>query len=187
MRAVIVIAILGLSAVAHAQPGLVTPTRVGYTPKRDVPAYKDPDTAMWLAIGGSAVGIGGIYLGAQMRDGDTPIMLVGALISLVGPSAGDWWVRGGARFSAGFGARLAGFAVMGVGFGHALDKACSADCDAPIRDRQSDTLIGIGAAIVGVGMLYDIVFAGPTAERHNSRLQLTPTIAANGVAVSGRF
>jgi hypothetical protein len=189
MRAVIIVVLVGLSSIATAQPSLVTPTPVGYTPRRDVPEYKNPDTAMWLAIGGSVVGLGGIYLGSQMRDGDTPIMLVGGLISLVGPSAGDWWVRGGARFSLGFGARLAGFAVMGLGFGHALDKACSSDdeCAAPIRDRQSDGLITAGAVIVGAGMLYDIVFAGPTAERHNERFQLTPAIVGNGVGVAGRF
>ena len=190
MRAAVIVAVLvATTSIAAAQPSLVAPVQVGYKPKRDAPEYKDPDTAMWLAIGGSVVGIGGIYLGSRMRDGDTPIMLVGGLVSLVGPSAGDWWVRGGARFSLGFGARLAGFAIMGVGFGHALDKACSADdeCDAPIRDRQSDGLIGIGAAVVGLGMLYDVVFAGPTAERHNERLRLTPTIAANGVGVAGRF
>jgi hypothetical protein len=199
MRAVLVLGLtLALSHSATAQPALTAPTAP--TPAFDYrearsPEYKDPNRAMWLSLGASAVGIGGMYLGYKMQDnGDTPIMMVGALVAVFGPSSGQWWVEGTPTFTPGFGIRLAGAAIAGLGLARAVDQSCNDNvCDAPLENQQSNALLGIGAATVLGGMIYDIATAGNTARRHNAQLQLSPQVVttahgnAPGLGISGRF
>ena len=148
-----------------------------------------------LSLGASVAGAGIVALGMWMRDGgDTPIMTIGALVSIFGPSAGEWWVEGRAGFTTGFGIRLGGVAVAALAFARAVDQNCDqSNCAAPLSNRQSDSTLAIGAAIVAAGMIYDIATAGGTAERHNSRFHLAPTAmvtpsgTAGGFALPGRF
>jgi len=202
MRAVLVLGLtLTLSHSATAQPSLTpatppSPARTPYDFREPTPPeYKDPNRATWLSLGASAVGIGGMYLGYKMQDnGDTPIMMVGALVAVFGPSSGDWWVNGSPRFTPGFGIRLAGVAIAGLGFARAIDQSCNDSvCDAPLENEQSNALIGIGAATVVAGMIYDIATAGRTAEHHNARFRVSPQVVttaggtAPGLGISGHF
>ncbi len=209
MRAVLVPAVLlALSHPATAQPSL-TPVASpppafgsagehvpsGYQTQEKPAEYKNPNTATLLALGASAVGVGGIALGYQMRDGgDTPIMMLGALVVVFGPSSGDWWASGGARFTPGLALRLAGASIMGLGLARAVDQSCIGDtCQVPLEDTQSNALLGIGAATVIGGMIYDIATAGRTAERHNASLRLAPQLVTTprgtgaGFGISGAF
>ncbi len=202
MRAVLVIPLLlALSHSASAQPSLTPSLTPSAAPpafdyrKPEVAEYKDPNTAMALSLGASAVGVGGMYLGYKMHDGgDTPVMMLGALVAVFGPSSGDWWVNGSPRFGMGFGIRLAGAAIAGLGLARAVDQSCQDNvCDAPLENPQSNALIGIGAGIVVGGMIYDIATAGRTAERHNANLHVAPQLVntasgtAPGLGISGHF
>ena len=201
MRAVLAISILGLShSVAHAQPALTPPIEVT-EPSLDfrihrpaAPEYKNPNTAMMLSIGASVVGLGGVYLGSTMHGGDTPMMMLGGLVAVIGPSMGDWYVTGTPRLTPGFGIRIAGATIMGLGLARAIDTACMDNvCEAPLENRQSNFLIGIGAATIAAGMIYDFATVGRTAERHNASLHLSPQIVstshgtAPGFGVAGSF
>jgi len=199
MRATLVLSILVLlSSSVAAQPALTpleaTPAFDYRTPTKS-DEYKDPTTATMLAIGGGAVGIGGIYLGYKMREGgDTPVMMLGGLVAVLGPSMGDWWASSSARITPGLGIRIAGAAIIGLGFARSVDSACVDNvCEAPLQNPHSDALLGIGAVTVLGGMIYDIATAGRTAERHNSSLRMSPQVvqstsgAAPGFGVSGRF
>src|ERR1700675_2496507 len=97
MRAALIsLVIVAVAGTAHAQPALTPATPIVFDyQKPKPPEYSDPTTATLLAIGGSVVGIAGIYLGAKMTPGgDTPIMMMGGLVAVFGPSAGDWFATG---------------------------------------------------------------------------------------------
>jgi hypothetical protein len=195
MRAAVVLLVFALGGVAYAQPALTEPQPIVFDHlKPAVPEYKNPATATGLAIGGSLVGLGTIYLGAHMGNGDTPIMMIGGLISVFGPSMGDWWASSSARFTPGFGIRVAGAAIAGLGFARAIDTNCSGGtCDAPLENKQSNLLIGIGGVTVLGGMVLDIATAGKTARKHNSHLNIGPQLVKSasgtlpGLGVDGRF
>lgn len=201
MRAVLTSAIVVTwCGVAAAQPSLTEPSVAPATSpaldftKPKPPEYKNPATATWLSIGASAVGAGGILLGSQMHDGDTPIMIIGGLISVFGPSVGDWWANDSARITGPLGVRIIGATIAGIGLGRAVDQGCDDNvCDAPLQNRHSDTLIGLGVATIAVGTIWDIAVAGRHAERHNARFGLTPTTITTargttpGIGLSGRF
>ena len=182
MRAVVLI--LLVSSVAEAQPSLTEPQPIVMEHQKPrPPEYKRPATATALAIGGSLVGLGTVYLGHQMGNGDKPIMVLGGLISVVGPSSGDWWASSTARFTPGFGVRLAGAAIAGVGLAR----------NTSLADNHSLTLIGVGGVTVLAGMALDVGMAGPTAHEHNARFHLGPQIVrtttgnAPGLGVGGQF
>jgi len=197
MRAVLIVAIVFAAVhTAGAQPALTPPQPLVFDYlKPKPPEYKDPTTATALAIGGSAVGIAGVVLGAKMTDGgDTPIMMMGGLLAVFAPSAGNWWATGTARLTPGFGIRVAGAAIAGLGFVRAIDESCSDHtCKPPLENSQSNALILIGAATVVGGMVYDIATAGSAARNHNESLHLTPQVMSSvsgtspGVGIAGRF
>lgn len=165
--------------------------------------YSNPATATKLSLLWSTIGVGTMLLGSKMHDGngDTPIMVLGGAVTLAMPSAGHWWADGGLRFTPGFGVRLLGMTVMGVGFGSALDRNCDGDvCNTGIHDNTSDGLVLAGAAIVLGGIVLDIATAGGEAEEHNARVAarrhrygLAPTViqtprgTSPGVGIAGAF
>jgi hypothetical protein len=185
-----VLALVAIPSLATAQPSLVEPQ---VTPVDT--AEVSPTTSTLLSVGGTAVGIATIWMGSKMHGGDTPIMELGGAFALVGPSAGQWYAHGGAYFTPGLGIRLGGAALMALGFGAALDHACQGGtCDAPIRDHNSDVLIGLGAVVAAGGMVYDIATAGSEARRVNSRrVAVDPMVMSTahgnttGVGLTGSF
>jgi hypothetical protein len=197
MRAPVIAVAIAIAApsVAVAQPSLTEPSSPYDFVKPTTPEYKSPQTATALAIGASAVGIGGMILGAKMHDGgDTPIMMLGGLVAILGPSAGHWWAEQRFELTAGFGIRLIGASIAGIGFARAIDFGCKNNvCNAPLQNPQSNAMLGIGAATVAVGMIWDIATAGRAAERANARYSVSPTVvstptgATPGLGVTGRF
>lgn len=196
MRAALIACLVALPTTALAQPSLTEPTPepFEYRTKPTPPEYKNPTTATTLALGASAVGIGTIFLGSQMHGGDTPIMMIGGLITVFGPSSGHWWAGQSAKLTPGLGIRLIGASIAGLGFARAIDTKCkTSECDVPLENGQSNTLIGIGVATVVVGMVWDIATAGRAAQRANDRYGFGPqpiTTARGttaGVGVTGRF
>jgi hypothetical protein len=163
---------------------------------RDAPDTVSPATATILSAGGAVLGVATIWMGSKMHDGDTPIMEMGAAIALIGPSAGQWYSRGNAYFTPGLGIRLGGGLIMALGFGAALDHACqNGTCEVPIRDHNSDALIGLGAAVAVAGMVFDIATAAGEARKANDRRRIAfePTVmttahgTTTGLGVSGAF
>jgi hypothetical protein len=190
-----VIALVAFPSIASAQPSVSTPVEYQVTETVDT-GQVSPSTSTLLSIGGSAIGVATIWMGSKMHGGDTPIMELGAAISLVGPSSGQWYAHGSAYFTPGLGIRLGGGLLMALGFGAAIDHAChDGMCDTPIRDHNSDTLIGLGAVVAAGGMLYDIATAGSEARKVNSRrrVAIDPLVMSTasghttGVGLSGSF
>lgn len=149
----------------------------------DEPAYeyKSPARATALAAGGTAVGLAGVYLGAQMREGgDAPIMFMGAVATIIAPSAGAWYAEDTYRFTPGMGVRILGALVMAFGYANAVDRACESDsaCTLPIRTRESDATLGVGAALVVGGAIWDIATAGRYANEANARNAAKPIVSA---------
>jgi hypothetical protein len=192
MRSAVVAVLLLLSSTALAQPSLVDPEGRQTT----APTPAGEATATMLSAGGAVAGVALIYLGSKMHEGgDTPIMEVGGAIALIGPSSGEWYAHGRAYITPGLGIRLAGVAMMGLGFGAAIDHACNGGtCAAPIRNDTSDALVGIGAGVVVAGMVWDIATAGHEAHRANARrFAIDPLVMPTthgttaGIGMSGAF
>jgi hypothetical protein len=193
MRAAVLAVLVASTSIASAQPALTEPIAITDRSEDAV----SPTTATLLSLGGSVVGVATIWMGSKMHGGDTPIMETGAAIALIAPSSGQWYSRGTAYFTPGLGMRLGGAMIMALGFGAALDNACQGGgpCDVPIRDHNSDTLIGLGAAIAVGGMIFDVATAGSEARKANRerRVSLQPTVmptahgTTTGLGLSGAF
>ena len=154
-----------------------------------------PTTCTLLSLGGAAVGVATIWMGSKMHWRRHAVMELGAAFALVGPSSGQWYARGGAlhagaqhapRRRRDHGARLR----RGL-----LDRACQGGtCEVPIRDHNSDALIGLGAAVAVGGMVFDIATAGSEARKMNRRrLAFEPAVMSTsrgtttGLGLSGAF
>ncbi|MBA3541023.1 MAG: hypothetical protein H0T79_15540, partial [Deltaproteobacteria bacterium] len=128
------LALISTTSLAAAQPGASPSSR-----DADAADYKDPNRALLMSASASALGLATLYMGSTMREGgDTPIMMVGTLLSVVGPSVGAWYVKDGFTMTPGLGIRVGGLAVMGLAFGAVIDRSCVHGCDGPLRDEQSD-------------------------------------------------
>lgn len=150
----------------------------------DQPEYeaKSAARATGLAVGGTAVGLAGLYLGSQMREGgDAPIMFLGAVATVIAPSAGAWYAEDTYRFTPGMGVRILGALVMAFGYANAVDRACESEsmCQLPIRSRESDATLGVGAALVVGGAIWDIATAGRYANEANARYAAKPIVSAS--------
>jgi hypothetical protein len=170
MRAVVVLAILGLSSSAFAQaPGITAP--LSYEPvsyPQPVVEEKSGAVAATLSLGATL----GSFALLRSNPG------LGVVGLLVGPSVGRWYNHeiGGI----GIAARVlsAGLIFDGI---TALDE--ESDCDEPCSapDHSSgERKLYLGLALWAGSTLYDFVEAGRGAERYNSRLRIAPTIVSTG-------
>ncbi len=158
------------------------------------PGSKDRGTAFWLSGGGTAVSVGLVLAGGSTHS--SMLTSVGALASLVAPSAGE--IYAGKMFTAGMGIRLAS---LGVG---AIGAAELARCSFPLVEAGGCSggagggvaLFVLGALGYWSGITYDIATAGRAVDDYNQRLRLrvTPTLIptpssgpAVGLAVGGSF
>lgn len=149
------------------------------------PHRRDPKTALALSIAGTIAGPVLIYAGDKAHS--TPTEIVGGATVLLGPSVGEWYSDRGATW--GLAARGAGMVMLAVGVGQSI---CFEDAGCPGHDPQlGKALLGLGAAALVGGTLYDILDAPDAANQFNDEhhLSITPTIehGGGGVALAGTF
>jgi hypothetical protein len=204
MRSAVTIAVtvLALAGTAAAQPALappgLTPAVPVAQPAQPAPPSHDDEvsegTALAIALGGTAVSYGMLILGAKLEDagdGGQTLATVGAVGTLIAPSAGRWYARsGGWR---GLGLRLAGVGTAALAVAVALSE-CGLFSEHSCNPAGG-VVLGVAAAGLYVGgTIDDIVMAPRDARQHNERLHqvaLVPLVRPDhrglGLAVAARF
>lgn len=188
---------------ALAQPSLTPPGRVRRQYDR-----KSEDTATWLAVAGTAIPIGLFALGARGANSDEndTLMAAGVVGLWLAPSAGHLYATGNLRSpglvirSTGALVGLVGMGVLVTGALGCFDVAAiiggpprSAPCDD--HEKEGNAILGVSAAILVGGAVYDIATASSTTRRANARRwALAPTLLRSnnqaptvGLALSGAF
>ncbi len=193
-----------LETAALAQPSLTAP------PARARRQYdrKSEDTATWLAVAGTVIPLGLFALGA--RDANTDendvLMAAGLVGFLAGPSTGHLYGTGTIG-APGFLIRSTGAltGMVGIAVGTAGVLGCvdfgpifggpprSAPCDD--HASESKTILGVGAALLVGGAIYDIATVGRATRRANvRRFAVAPTLLRSnnqsptvGLGFSGAF
>jgi hypothetical protein len=204
MRVVaVVLALLVIPAVALAQPSLTAPVEPCPYPTTDTPTI-DPDdlksesVATLLALGTTAAGFATMYAAADSKiDG---MAQVGALLVLIGPSAGHIYAgetKHAVRMSL---LRTAGVGIMMLGVVSMF--SAGSDCiDCGHSDNTGEKLLIAGGLTFAIATAYDIYDAHRAVRRSNERMtqqqrmwMLAPSAVAassGGVApalaLSGRF
>lgn len=203
LTAVIVAAGSIFETAALAQPSLTPPARVRRQYDR-----KSEDAATWLAVAGTVIPLGLFALGARGRNDqeNETLMTAGLVGFLVGPSTGH--VYGTGTIGApGFLIRSTGAltGMVGIAVGAAGVLGCSdlgaifggPPRSAPCDDHasESQTILGVGAALLVGGAIYDIATVGRATRRANARRwALAPTLLRSnnqsptvGLGFSGAF
>lgn len=170
--------IVAASTIAHADP--------------EVSDGKSESVAKGLSIGGSLVGPLLIFAAAKygdsyddpLHDAFAPMIGVGAALTILGPSLGEWYSH--KWLTRGLGTRLAGGAAVLLGAGIASDS---------LAHSEGGTVAGVliaasGVIVVAAGISYDLLDAGPAARDYNRshlRIGLAPAVGGRGLAVVGNF
>jgi hypothetical protein len=195
MRSVLVLSLLFVSSLAHAQPGMTAPIAPQQTAVQ-TSDEKDPSTAVLLSLGIPVAGA--IMLGASDSAAGK---WVGAGALYFGPSTGQWYA--GQAGGLGLGLRAIGGVSMIYGLITAInsDSECDFDDNGGCSDDgdHSGTMGGV-LVLTGAGLwvgssIYDIVLAKRAAESWNARhsVALTPGLIGTsgtrtpGLVLSGRF
>ena len=155
---------------------------------------KSRGAAFALSAGGTALSLGIMAGGLATGDGTT--FVVGALSSLITPSAGEWYA--GQGFTLGLGTRLvsAGVFVAGVAEGFKCFSLYADNSSCHNDPQLAGALLIVGAVGYGAGVVYDIATAGAAADRYNQRfhLHVAPVVSrsvgagtALGVGIQGTF
>jgi len=191
MHPTLVIVLVAVARVASADPPGMTPigTPLPAAPPPPAADDKDPNVALGLSLGGTALSIGMFVVGAKTNSDQ--LVVAGLLSSAITPSIGEWYA--GEYLTWGMGIRAAGASMAIVGFAEAF---CFDDCQGK-NQSPGEALFAIGAIGYGAGMIYDIVHAPAAAKKHNDRqrakLMVTPaayptsTGPVPGVMVGGSF
>lgn len=173
---------------------LVLIARVAAADPTEPSEIKNPDTALALSVGATAVSVGMVALGTQHgSSGD--LIAVGVLSSLVTPSLGHWYA--GDYFTTGLGIRLISAATFVGGVAEVFASSC---WDSPCNENTGGAQTGAVLAIMGMigygtGTVLDIATAPKAAREYNARhrLVVTPTLLTPpsgpvmGVGIGGRF
>lgn len=180
LAAVAALASLAVTSVAHADAGDEGP--------------KDPNTALLLSLGGTAVS-GALFLAGTRMDYEQGDHLIeaGLLSSLVTPSLGEWYA--GKPLTVGMGIR--GASALAEIYGIAEAFKCWDD-DPCSNDNGTAAVLIVGGLIgYGAGTIYDIVDAPNAARAYNrahATWQVTPTVMRTpsgdmhmGVGIGGAF
>ena len=169
---------------------LLVPTVAAAEPASD----KSGTVATELAIGVTALGMGLSGVGAARHD--HTIELAGAVVQLIGPSAGHLYADEGLHAVGMF--ALRGAALFTLLYGvtdvqRPIDiPRCSLDlpCGGTSEDHhgRGEALMAIGGTVLVVATVYDIVDAhrAVARERH---VRVAPVVAPGslGIGVSGAF
>jgi hypothetical protein len=183
---------------AFAQPSLTPPARVRRQYDR-----KSEDTATWLAIAGTVIPLGLFAFGARGNNDqeNETLMTVGFAGFLVGPSAGHLYATGNLR-APGLLIRSTGVLVgmVGVGVLVAGGLGCIDIGEPPYppcddHASEGNAILGVSAAVIVGGAIYDIATAGRATRRANARRwALAPTLLRSntqsptvGLGFSGAF
>jgi hypothetical protein len=173
------VASLAVTSVAHADPGDEGP--------------KDPNTALLLSLGGTAVS-GALFLAGTHMDYEQGDHLIeaGLLSSLVTPSLGEWYA--GKPLTVGMGIR--GASALAEMYGLAEAFSCWDECSNNDNDTAGVLIVG-GLIGYGAGIIYDIVDAPNAARAYNrahATWQVVPTVMRTpsgdmhmGVGIGGAF
>jgi hypothetical protein len=203
MRVVAVVAVVAALALA--------PSRAGAQPALTPPLQPDEgelvseSTATALAVGTTALGFAAIYAGADSKiDG---VGQIGALLALIGPSAGHIYAGENGHAVKMSLLRAGGVTVMMIGLLTLVTAAVDMPCPAAggcvrSQDDHGNTgqlLLLAGGVTYAVATAYDLFDAHRAARRTNERAQqrmwmLVPTamaspfgVTAPAVALTGRF
>lgn len=180
-------AVLTVATAAHAQaPGESASSDVG---------PKNPNTAVWLSLGGTAASAALVVAGSQ-GQGNGGLVTVGLLSSLVTPSLGEWYA--GKPLTAGMGIRAASLLVTMVGAAESLKCLDFEDSETSCHtDSSAGLLIAGGLIGYGTGVIYDIATASGTARDYNRRhpaVRIQPAMMRTpsgnttmGVGIGGSF
>lgn len=183
---------------AAAQPSLTPPARVHRQYDR-----KSENTATLLAVAGTVIPLGLFALGAGgNNDQESDTLMAAGLVGIWGgPSAGHVYATGNLKApgllirSAGVLGGLVGISVLVSGALGCIDFGSpeSAPCDD--HAREGNAILGISAAVLVGGAIYDIATASTTTRRANARrFAVAPTLLRSdtqsptvGLALSGAF
>lgn len=156
----------------------------------------DPDVAMGISLGATAVSWGLLIAGSRdstsssRQDTNQAIATVGAIGTLFAPSFGHWYAHDG--LTRGLGLRLGGVAVATLGLAIAFNDAFG-DSESGNDDVGTGTgLMLLGAGLYLGGTIDDIATAGSAARKYNARFDnvgVIPTMNQHGggLSVVGRF
>ncbi len=176
-----------------AQPYAQAP--VGGLTRPAVREIKNPGTAQLLAAG--ATGLGLLTFFAAADDNNEELALVGAGLTLIGPSAGHIY--------AGENGHAVKMSLLRTGglltFIYGAVKATAGDCIDYCQETtngEGEAAMYLGGAVLVVGTLYDLYDSGRAARRFNEKaartLTVGPTMMSSakggtspGVALSGSF
>jgi len=189
LEAIVLVVLLLLGSVAHAQPG-ETPLIVTAPPPAMKPVdQKDPSIAVLLSLGLPVVGA--LTMAAADSE-ETAWLGFGGLY--LGPSVGRWYAG---EFGAGtLALRTLGGLSMVAGFGMVLGSECDYEYDCSDSNRRGT--IGGVMMLTGAGLwlgstFADIYYAKTDTESWNKRhsMAVGPTLVGSdrspGVMLSGRF
>lgn len=164
------------------------------------PDHKSEATATEIALLTTVAGYGLMIGGARAEQGG--LSGTGAVLALIGPSAGHIYAGEGKHAVGGTLLRTGGLMIMAMGL---IPLTSAADEGAPNPNGTSHdndhsggrTMVAVGAAIFIGSTIYDIVDASRAAERTNKKnaakyqVMPAPIMTANGVApgltFSGQF
>jgi hypothetical protein len=181
---------LAATLAAASAPALANPSE----PTSPATDGKDPTTALTLSLGGTLVSAGmmgyALHRLASRTDSyndstGVTIFDIGLFSTLITPSLGQFYA--GNYLSTGLVIRGAGAAVAAVGAVQAI--GC---VDSSTSCNDGKVALAIGAGVVAVGAIWDIVDAPRAANRWNLKhVQLAPvsvgTGSSVGLGVSGQF
>lgn len=168
---------------------------VGGLTRPAVRTIKNPGTAQLLAVGATGLGLLTFFAAADDNNGE--LALVGAGLTLIGPSAGHIY--------AGENGRAVKMTLLRTGglltFIYGAVKSTQGDCIDYCYETNNDegeAIMYLGGAVFVAGVLYDLYDSGRAARRFNEKaartLTVGPTMMSSakggpspGVALSGTF
>ncbi len=216
-----------LSSTAVAQPGMTPPTYGaptyapppgpapqpapypgsygGYQPAYAQPPVqpqldlelKSPGTAMLWSVGTTVAGI--VAIGAAFDQESEGLLLLGAGLTLVGPSAGHIYAGEGSHALKGTLLRAGGIVVFTLGAVANSSNDCYDAYSCNDSANDGETAMWIGGLIFVGSALYDFYDSGRAATRYNEKrrraaYQFSPTMMSKagggvtpGVGVTGTF
>jgi hypothetical protein len=157
----------------------------------DAPEYKNPNTALALSAGGTLLSVAVTAAGIDAHNG--ALTVVGALSSLVTPSAGEFYA-GEKGVTIGLGLRLLGSGVAIAGAAEALK--CFGESSCERNPALAEALLITGGVSYASGILLDIALAGSAAEDFNRKhdLHVAPVVSRAttsgqtlGLGITGSF
>jgi len=185
-----------LAPPALSPPGAVSPSPAAALPPPPQADEVSESAALMIAVGGTAASYGMVVFGARMEgEGSSgarrTIVGIGALGTLIAPSAGRWYAGSG-------GLRGLGLRIGGLGTAVLAVAALLGECGLFSGEScHPGGAVVLGVAATGLylaGTIDDIVMAPRDARRHNERphhVTVVPLVRPDdhgfGLAAAARF